>query len=67
MERVAIVTGGAGGLGLAMVRRFLEDGATVAIAAGALPRPTGFTVCAFPFKLERASAAWSRAVAIFEE
>ena len=32
-----------------------------------LPRPTGFTVYAFPFKLERASAAWTRAVAIFED
>ena len=32
-----------------------------------LPRPTGFTVSAFPFKLERASAAWARVVAIFGE
>jgi kynurenine formamidase len=32
-----------------------------------LPRPTGFTVCAFPFKLERASASWARVVAIFED
>jgi kynurenine formamidase len=31
-----------------------------------LPRATGFTVCAFPCKLERASAGWSRVVAIFE-
>jgi kynurenine formamidase len=31
-----------------------------------LPRSTGFTVSAFPFKLEGASAAWSRVVAIFE-
>jgi kynurenine formamidase len=33
----------------------------------ALPRPTGFTVSAFPFKLEGASAAWARVVAIFDE
>jgi kynurenine formamidase len=32
----------------------------------ALPRPTGFTVSAFPVKLERASAGWARVVAIFE-
>jgi kynurenine formamidase len=32
-----------------------------------LPRPTGFTVSAFPFKLERASAAWARVVAIVDE
>ena len=32
-----------------------------------LPRPTGFTVSAFPFKLERASAGWARVVAIFDE
>ncbi len=32
-----------------------------------LPRPTGFTVAAFPFKLEGASASWTRAVAIVEE
>ncbi len=32
-----------------------------------LPQPTGFTVVAFPFKLEGASASWSRVVAIFEE
>ena len=31
-----------------------------------LPSPTGFTVYAFPFKLERASAGWARVVAIFE-
>jgi kynurenine formamidase len=31
-----------------------------------LPRPTGFTVSAFPFKLERASAGWARVVAIFD-
>jgi kynurenine formamidase len=30
----------------------------------ALPRPTGFTVCAFPVKLEKASGAWTRAVAM---
>ena len=33
----------------------------------ALPRPTGFVVSAFPFKLQRASAAWARVVAIFDE
>jgi kynurenine formamidase len=32
-----------------------------------LPRPAGFTVFAFPFKLERASASWARVVAIVEE
>jgi kynurenine formamidase len=32
-----------------------------------LPRPTGFTVSAFPFKLEGASAGWARVVAIVEE
>jgi kynurenine formamidase len=32
-----------------------------------LPRPTGFTVSAFPVKLERASAGWARVVAIFDE
>ncbi len=32
-----------------------------------LPRPTGFTVYAFPYKLERASASWARVVAIFED
>jgi kynurenine formamidase len=31
----------------------------------ALP-PTGFTVACFPVKIERASAGWTRAVAIFE-
>jgi len=34
---------------------------------GALPRPTGFLVSAFPFKLEQASAGWARVVAIFGE
>jgi kynurenine formamidase len=33
----------------------------------ALPRPTGFVVSAFPFKLERASAGWARVVAIFDQ
>jgi kynurenine formamidase len=33
----------------------------------ALPRPTGFTVAAFPVKLERASAGWARVVAIVDE
>jgi kynurenine formamidase len=33
----------------------------------ALPRPTGFLVSAFPFKLEGASAGWARVVAIFDE
>jgi kynurenine formamidase len=33
----------------------------------ALPRPTGFLVSAFPFKLEGASAAWARVVAIVDE
>ena len=32
-----------------------------------LPRPTGFLVSAFPFKLEHASAGWTRVVAIFDE
>jgi len=32
-----------------------------------LPAPTGFTVAAFPVKLERASAGWARVVAIFED
>jgi kynurenine formamidase len=32
-----------------------------------LPRPVGFTVFAFPFKIERASAGWTRVVAIVEE
>jgi kynurenine formamidase len=31
-----------------------------------LPEPHGFTVYAFPYKLERASAAWTRVVAIYE-
>ena len=33
----------------------------------ALPTPTGFTVAAFPCKLERASAGWARVVAIYED
>jgi kynurenine formamidase len=33
----------------------------------ALPGPTGFTVAAFPFKLEAASAGWARVVAIVDE
>jgi kynurenine formamidase len=32
-----------------------------------LPRPHGFLVAAFPCKIERASAAWTRVVAIVEE
>jgi hypothetical protein len=32
----------------------------------ALP-PFGFTVCCFPHRVRRASAGWTRAVAIFEE
>ena len=32
-----------------------------------LPRPHGFTVAVFPIKIEKASAAWIRAVAIFDE
>jgi len=32
-----------------------------------LPGPTGFTVCCFPIKLEKADAAWSRVVAIVEQ
>lgn len=32
-----------------------------------LPRPTGFKVCAFPVKIEGASAGWTRAVAILED
>ena len=32
-----------------------------------LPRPTGFTVSAFPFKIERASGGWARVVAIVDE
>jgi kynurenine formamidase len=33
---------------------------------GALPAPTGFTVACFPVKIERASAGWTRAVALLE-
>ena len=33
----------------------------------ALPQPFGFQVAAFPVKLERASGAWARVVAIFPE
>ena len=32
-----------------------------------LPRPVGFKVCVFPVKFERASAGWTRAVAIIED
>jgi kynurenine formamidase len=32
-----------------------------------LPRPIGFTVYAFPYLVEGASAGWTRVVAIFEE
>ena len=32
-----------------------------------LPAPFGFTVIAFPFKLEHASAGWARVVAVVEE
>jgi kynurenine formamidase len=32
-----------------------------------LPQPTGFTVYAFPYLVERASAGWARVVAIYEE
>lgn len=32
-----------------------------------LPRPYGFTVCAFPVKFEGASGGWTRAVAIVED
>ena len=32
-----------------------------------IPRPYGFTVAVFPVKVERASAGWTRAVAIVEE
>jgi kynurenine formamidase len=31
-----------------------------------LPHPTGFTVAAFPIKLERASGSWARVVAILD-
>ena len=33
----------------------------------ALPRPHGFKVAMFPVKIERASGAWTRAVAIFDD
>jgi kynurenine formamidase len=33
----------------------------------ALPTATGFTIAAFPFKLERASAGWTRVVAIYDD
>jgi kynurenine formamidase len=33
---------------------------------GALPSATGFTVVCFPVKIERASAGWTRAVALLE-
>ncbi len=32
-----------------------------------LPRPSGFKVAVFPVKIERASAGWVRAVAIFDD
>jgi len=32
-----------------------------------IPRPFGFRVACFPYKLRGASAAWTRAVAIIEE
>jgi kynurenine formamidase len=32
-----------------------------------LPAPTGFFVCAFPVKFEKASAGWTRAVALIPE
>lgn len=32
-----------------------------------LPEPTGFTVTFFPIKIERASGAWIRAVAIYQD
>lgn len=32
----------------------------------ALPAPTGFQVCCFPIKLDKADAAWSRVVAIMD-
>jgi kynurenine formamidase len=34
---------------------------------GALPAATGFTVVCFPVKIERASAGWTRAVALVEK
>jgi kynurenine formamidase len=34
---------------------------------GELPGPTGFMVCCFPIKLEKADAAWSRVVAILDD
>jgi kynurenine formamidase len=33
----------------------------------AIPKPYGFTVTAFPVKIENASAGWSRVVAMFKE
>ena len=33
---------------------------------GDLPSATGFTVACFPVRIERASAGWTRAVAILE-
>lgn len=33
---------------------------------GGLPTPTGFTVVCFPVKIERASAGWTRAVALLD-
>jgi kynurenine formamidase len=32
-----------------------------------LPRPTGFTVYAFPYLIEGASAGWTRVVAVYED
>lgn len=32
-----------------------------------LPKPTGFKFCAFPVKVDKGSAGWTRAVAIIEE
>jgi kynurenine formamidase len=32
-----------------------------------IPKPYGFTIAIFPVKIERASAGWTRAVAIIEE
>lgn len=34
---------------------------------GDLPAPSGFQVCCFPIKLDKADAAWSRVVAIVDE